>query len=86
MRQYVGLIHKEDASDYGVSFPGFPGVVTAGATVDEARDLAGQALAFHVEGMIEDGSPVSKPTPIEQIEADPDYPEHASILVPLKIS
>ena len=55
-----------------MSFPDFSGVVTAGATVDEARDLAGQTLAFHVEGMIEDGSPVSKPTPIEQIEADPD--------------
>jgi len=86
MRQYVGLIHKEDANDYGVSFPDFPGVVTAAATVDEARDLAEQALAFHVDGMIEDGAPVPKPTPIEQIEADPDYPEHASILVPLKIS
>jgi len=49
-------------------------------------DLAEQALAFHVDGMIEDGAPVPKPTPIEQIEADPDYPEHASILVPLKIS
>ncbi|TIR57257.1 MAG: CopG family transcriptional regulator, partial [Mesorhizobium sp.] len=24
MRQYIGLIHKEDASDYGVSFPDFP--------------------------------------------------------------
>jgi hypothetical protein len=30
MRQYIGLIHKESASDYGVSFPDFPGVVTAG--------------------------------------------------------
>ena len=86
IRQYVGLIHKEETSDCGVSFPDFPGVVTAAATVDEARDLAEQALAFHVEGMVEDGAPVPKPTPIEQIEADPDYPERASILVPLKIS
>ncbi|MDX8451165.1 type II toxin-antitoxin system HicB family antitoxin [Mesorhizobium sp. VK9D] len=86
MRQYVGLIHKEDASDYGVSFPDFPGVVTAGATLDEAREFAEQALAFHVEGMIEDGAPVPKPPPIEQIEADRDHPERASILVPLKIS
>lgn len=37
MRQYIGLIHKEDASDYGVSFPDFPGVVTAGASLGEAR-------------------------------------------------
>jgi hypothetical protein len=24
MRQYIGLIHKDAASDYGVSFPDFP--------------------------------------------------------------
>ncbi len=30
MRQYIGLIHKETDSDYGVSFPDFPGVITAG--------------------------------------------------------
>ena len=36
-RQYIALIHKEDASDYGVSFPDLPGCVTAGATLDEAR-------------------------------------------------
>ena len=66
-------------------FPRLPGVVTAGATADEARDLAEQALAFHVEGMIEDGVPVPKPAPIEQIGADPDHPERASILVPLRI-
>ncbi|MBZ9988859.1 type II toxin-antitoxin system HicB family antitoxin [Mesorhizobium sp. BH1-1-5] len=40
MHQYVGLIHKERTGDYGVSFPDFPGVVTAGETVAEARDLA----------------------------------------------
>ena len=25
MRQYIGLIHKEADSDFGVSFPDFPG-------------------------------------------------------------
>ncbi|RTM07533.1 MAG: hypothetical protein EKK31_11305 [Hyphomicrobiales bacterium] len=62
MRQYVGLIHKEDASDYRLSFPDLPGVVTAGATLDEARELAEQTLAFHVEGFIEDGEAVPDPT------------------------
>ena len=28
--QYVALIDKRHDSDYGVSFPDFPGVVTAG--------------------------------------------------------
>ena len=39
MRQYIALIHKDADSDYGVSFPDFPGVVTAGRTLDEVRAL-----------------------------------------------
>ena len=30
MSDYIGLIHKDAGSDFGVSFPDFPGVVTAG--------------------------------------------------------
>lgn len=37
MRNYIGLIHKDAESDYGVSFPDFSGVVTAGADLDDAR-------------------------------------------------
>ena len=84
MRQYVGLIHKEDASDYGVSFPDFPGVVSAGESLDEARDLAEQALAFHVEGMIEDGEAVPAPTSLELVMADADRRVLTTIMVPLR--
>ena len=37
MRQYIALIHKDDGSDYGVSFPDLPGGVTAGRDLDDAR-------------------------------------------------
>lgn len=83
MRNYVGLIHKEDASDYGVSFPDFPGVVTAGASLEEARELAEQALAFHVEGLIEDGEPLPDPTSLAKIIADADRRVLTPIMVPL---
>lgn len=84
MRQYIGLIHKEDASDYGVSFPDFPGVVTAGASLGEARDLAEQALAFHVGGLIDDGEAIPEPSSLEQIMAAADNQELATIIVPLR--
>ena len=29
MQHYIGLIHKDADSDFGVSFPDFPCVVTA---------------------------------------------------------
>ncbi|MGE0238240.1 MAG: type II toxin-antitoxin system HicB family antitoxin [Parvibaculaceae bacterium] len=68
--RYVALIHKDKDSSYGVSFPDFPGCVSAGATVDEAVTNAIEALAFHVEGLVADGDPVPKPRPIEAIRAD----------------
>ncbi|TIV40544.1 MAG: hypothetical protein E5V99_02910 [Mesorhizobium sp.] len=82
MRQYIGLIHKEEASDYGVSFPDLPGVVTAGASFDEARELAEQALAFHIEGLIDDGEAVPEPSSLEQIMEGVDNRELTTILVP----
>ena len=45
MRHYIALIHKEAESDYGVSFPDLPGVISAGATLDEARQMGAEALA-----------------------------------------
>lgn len=83
MRQYVGLIQKEGASDYGVSFPDFPGVVTAGASLDEAGKLAEEALAFHVAGLIEDGEAVPEPTSLEKVTADADRRVLTTIMVPL---
>ena len=50
MRHYIALIHKDADSDYGVSFPDLPGVITAGSDLDEVRKMAAEALAFHLKG------------------------------------
>ena len=49
--RYPALIHKEEHSDYGVSFPDFPGCITAGETLEEAYQMAEEALQVHIEGM-----------------------------------
>jgi predicted RNase H-like HicB family nuclease len=41
---------------FGVSFPDFPGATTVGRSIDEAIAKAAEALAFHVEGLAEDGA------------------------------
>jgi predicted RNase H-like HicB family nuclease len=84
MRQYIGLIHKDAASDYGVSFPDFPGVVTAGKDLDEARAMADEALALHIEGLIEDGETVPEPSSLDEIMADPENRDGVAILVAVK--
>lgn len=84
MRNYIGLIHKDTDSDYGVSFPDFPGVVTAGRNLDEARQMAEEALAFHIEGLLEDGEAIPEPSSLETVMADPDNKDGVAILVALK--
>jgi predicted RNase H-like HicB family nuclease len=84
MSNYIGLIHKDTDSDYGVSFPDFPGVVTAGGTLDEARRMAEEALAFHVDGMIEDGEAIPEPSSLESVMADEANRDGVAILVGLK--
>ena len=73
MANYIAVVHKASKTDFGVSFPDFPGCITAGQTVDEAKDLAQEALALHVKGMIEDGDEMPAPSKLEDIMADANY-------------
>lgn len=81
MRQYIALIHKDSDSDYGVSFPDFPGCVSAGVDLDEAHAMATEALAFHLEGMRADGEAIPAPSSLEAVMADPQNREGVAILV-----
>ena len=81
---YIGLIHKDADSDYGVSFPDFPGVVTAGKSLAEARALAEEALSFHIDGLLEDGEAIPEPSSLEEIMSDPENRDGVAILVAVK--
>jgi len=82
MRHYIALIHKDEGSDYGVSFPDLPGVITAGSTLDEARAMAAEALAFHLEGVAEDGEAVPEPSSLEEIMAIAENRDGVAVLIP----
>lgn len=84
MRHYIGLIHKDTDSDFGVSFPDLPGVVTAGTTLDEARDMAEEALALHLEGMADDGEAIPEPSSLEDVMSNPENLSGVAILVSVK--
>ncbi len=84
MRQYIALIHQDKGSDYGVSFPDFPGCITAATTLDEARALAEESLAFHVKGMVEDGEAIPEPSTLDSVMDDRENRDTVAVLVPLK--
>ncbi len=84
MRQYIAIIHKDPSSDYGVSFPDFPGCISAGRTLDEARTMGEEALTFHIEGLVEDGNAIPEPSTLEAVMADQDNRDGVAILIPVK--
>jgi len=81
MSNYIALIHKDADSDYGVSFPDLPGCVTAGSDLDEARAMAEEALALHLEGMAEDGEAAPEPSSLEDVMSDPENLDGVAVLV-----
>lgn len=72
MTNYIALIHKDSDSDYGVSFPDFPGCVTAGKSIDEAKDMAQEALSGHVKVMQEFGERIPEPSSLDKIVSSPE--------------
>ena len=84
MRFYIALLREEADTDIGVSFPDFPGCVTAGSDLDEARANAAEALALHVAGMTEDGEAIPTPASLDCIMADAENNDGIAIAVPLE--
>jgi predicted RNase H-like HicB family nuclease len=71
MAYYVGLIHREPKSDFGVSFPDLPGCITAGRTLQEASLMAREALALHLEGLRAEGMEIPEPSTVDAVMEDP---------------
>ena len=69
--RYVAVIHRDDDTGFGISFPDFPGCVAVGGTVDDAIRHGCEALAFHAEGLREDGAQTPPLRSFDEIVADP---------------
>ena len=70
------LIHEENNA-FGISFPDFPGAVTAGDSAEDAIRRGGALLSFHVAGMIEDGEALPRQRSYAELKADPVFHEDA---------
>ena len=66
-KQYSAFIYYEKNKDIGISFPDFPGCISAGATFEEALKNGQEALEFHIEGMIEENMDIPDPVNINDL-------------------
>ena len=85
MTAYVALLRKQPDSDFGVDFPDFPGCVTAGETLEDARRMAAEALQLHIEGMLEDGDAIPAPSRLDEIMVDPDHRDGVAVLIDVSV-
>jgi len=67
---YVALIHKDEQSGYGVSFPDLPGTVAVADTLDEAIAEGAAALQFALEDW--DG-PLPIPRMLDVLQANAQF-------------
>ena len=81
---YVAIVHKDADSDYGVSFPDFPGCITAGRTLEEAKQMALEALTGHIQAMLDTGETVPDPSTRDRVMRDPEFQDGAAFLVTIK--
>ena len=78
---YVAIIHKDRDSDFGVSFPDFPGCITAGRTLDEAKEMAREALTGHIAVMRDGGDPIPDPSSLDNVMRNSEFRGGVAFLV-----
>jgi predicted RNase H-like HicB family nuclease len=80
---YPALVDKDADSDFGVSFPDFPGCVSAGETLEDALLGAQEALSGHVALMVADGDALPRPISLEKVAGEKEPSTVAITLVPV---
>jgi len=61
MHKYL-VIFEKAGNNYSAYSPDVPGCVATGKTRDETEKNIREAISFHVEGLINDGSPIPEPS------------------------
>ena len=64
-RTYTFVFDPDPDGGYVVTCPALPGLVTSGANLDEARDMARDAMEGYLEALVEDGEAAPESDPPE---------------------
>lgn len=70
--KYAAVMEQTDIGGFGVWFPDFPGCVSHGEDAAIAAQAARRALARHIDGMVDNGETIPRPTPAEAVELPHD--------------
>lgn len=82
MRFYPAIIDRGSPRVFGVTFPDLPGCTSCSGTLEEALNKAPEALALHLEGMVEDGEKIPHPSRLENLTVPRDLDIVMVTLIP----
>ena len=72
MKYPIAIEPGNDSTAWGVVVPDLPGCVATGSTIEEVEERIREAIAFHLAGLREDGSPVPPPrSHVEYVDIAP---------------
>ena len=75
MKPYIGVVHQDGGSAYGIAFPDAPGCFSAADTLDDLFVMADEALGLWLEVAAEDQVAVPVPRDLSDIKHDPEWAE-----------
>jgi predicted RNase H-like HicB family nuclease len=64
---YLIVIERADDGGFGAWAPDLPGCVALGDTIEDAEQQMREAVAFHLEGLREQGQPAPSPTAVAAV-------------------
>jgi predicted RNase H-like HicB family nuclease len=68
---YTVLMTEDETGGYVVTCPALPGLITEGDTLEEAREMAAEAILCYLEGLEKDGqSPPHDNTVAEEVAVE----------------
>jgi predicted RNase H-like HicB family nuclease/predicted RNA binding protein YcfA (HicA-like mRNA interferase family) len=79
--KYIAIIHHDPGSAFGVSFPDFPGCITAGESFEKAKARAAEVLRLCVEDMAAAGEALPVPSAFEAVMQNPDFADGVAFFV-----
>jgi predicted RNase H-like HicB family nuclease len=64
--QFTVIIERQPEGEYLVSIPALPGCYTEGHTLEEAREMAADAIRAYCASLLKHGEPIPVESPEEQ--------------------
>ncbi len=75
MKPYIGLVHQDPGSAYGMTFPDAPGCFSAADSLDDLFAMAEEALGLWIEDRLEQRADLEPLRDLSEIRRDPEWAE-----------